>query len=255
MAYRMHTLLVLSSCLMGGLLTACDAPDDEPSAEIDENEVVAEAESAAKIKAKTPTKRLVREWTRWAMELPWSTGPINDPTGAMCGEGQEGPVWFLAGTSGGAATRECDIPAHKQLFFPLVNRFCMFPPEFYPDQASIDADLPAIAEWYDAMREHTCTLTLRIDGQDVFDGGLAEMDDELYVETSNLFEVDLNTEDNFLSAYGVAGGSMPASSSGHFARIKALPPGDHVLELGGSTCDGDELWFETSVTYHLHVAE
>ena len=98
----------------------------------------------------------------------------------------------------------------------------MFPPEFYPDQASIEADLPAIQEFYDDSLAHTCTLTLRIDGHDVWAGGFEEMIDDLYVEVMNPFDVELNEEDNFLTPYGIAGGEMPVSTSGHFARIKVL---------------------------------
>lgn len=42
------------------------------------------------------------DWVQWALALPWSTGPINDATGASCAMGQQGPVWYLAGTTGAA---------------------------------------------------------------------------------------------------------------------------------------------------------
>lgn len=253
MSTRIHTILLLSSCLMGGLMTACVAPDGAPDAEAEAIDSAAQPMDAPL--ARPPGKRLVREWQRWAFRLPWSTGPVNDATGESCAMGQAGPVWFLAGNSGGESTRECDIPEGKEIFFPLINRFCVFPPEFYPDPRSIKADLPAIHAWYEDSRQHTCSLTLRIDGQDVFEGGFAEMVDDLYLEVDHPFEVDMNTEDNYLTQYGVAGGPMPSTGSGHYARLRPLPPGDHVLELGGSTCDGDEVWFETAVTYHLHVGE
>jgi len=248
MAYRAHTFFLLSCGLLGGLLAGCDATSDE--ADDASDEPVAEAASA--LQGKRPTKPLVREWTRWAMSEPWTTGPIKDQTGAACQDGQDGSTWFLAGTTGGPVTRNCTIPRNRDLFFPLVNSWCVFPPEWYPDQASIEADLPAIREWYADNLAHTCSLTVRVDGQDAFAGGLVEMVDDLYVLVDHPFEVELNA-DNFVSAYGVAGGEMPATTSGHFARLKALPPGDHVVELGGSRCDGADVWFETSATYHLHV--
>ena len=49
----------------------------------------------------------------------------------------------------------------------------------------------------------------------------------------------------------LAGGSMKAIADGDYARIQPLTPGDHVLELGGSTCGINP--FQTSVTYRLHV--
>jgi hypothetical protein len=254
MSKRLHTIAMLSSCLMGCLLSACDAPGDTDVI-LDAEADVAEAESALSdgTKALHPSDQLAREWVRWALEQPYTTGPVSDPTGEQCGMGQDGPVWFLAGTYGGAVTRECTIPAGKELFFPLLNRWCTYPTEFFPTKESIDAVEADVLAWYEDSRQHTCTLTLRVDGQDVFAGGFDEMFEELYVLVPNQFEVELNTEDHYMTPYGVAGGAMPATGDGHYARLKALSPGDHVLELGGSACDGDALWFETSAVYHLHV--
>src|SRR5262249_35380232 len=55
---------------------------------------------------------------------------LSDPTGAGCGVGQFGPVFFLVGAGGGgAATRDqCRVPAGKALFFPLVNAFDVHTP-------------------------------------------------------------------------------------------------------------------------------
>jgi len=47
--------------------------------------------------------------------------PLLDQTGANAAIGQSGPVWFLAGTTGGTAERAITVPAGKSLFFPLVN--------------------------------------------------------------------------------------------------------------------------------------
>lgn len=58
------------------------------------------------------------DWWRWALSIPADSNPILDPTGASCGLGQSGPVWFLAGTGGAAVTRECSVPAGRALFSP-----------------------------------------------------------------------------------------------------------------------------------------
>lgn len=252
MSYRTRAMLLVSSCFVGALLAGCQPQ----SAESDESEAVEQAAEAVHDDGRglPPNKALVRDWTRWAMEAPWTTGPIVDTTGVACAEGQDGHDWYLAGSTGGPVTRSCTIPKNKELFFPLVNQWCVFPPEWYPDRASIEADLPAIIAYYQDSLAHTCTLSVKVDGQDAYEGGFAEMVDDLWVEIDKPFQVNVN-EDNFITAagYDIAGGDMPVTSSGHFARIKALPPGDHVVELEGSQCDGSELWFETSATYHLHV--
>jgi hypothetical protein len=196
----------------------------------------------------SPKKKLVIDWVRWANTQPYYEGAIADQTGENCGMGQSGPVWFLAGTFGGSVVRECDIPAGKQLFFPLVNQWCVFPPEYYPDQASIEAALPGLEEWYEDQRVHTCGLTLRVDGVDVVPD-FETLEEETYMRVMDVFEIDLHPE-HWAPEY-FAGGVMPADAHGNWARLQPLPPGDHVIELGGELCAPYD--FEVSATYHLHV--
>src|SRR5690349_23790807 len=65
-------------------------------------------------------------WWEWVFSLPAPINPTQDATGADCMVGQRDSVWFLAGVGvfgGGSATRTCSIPAHKTLFFPVINSF------------------------------------------------------------------------------------------------------------------------------------
>lgn len=62
-----------------------------------------------------------RYW-QWVLSIPADRNPGSDTTGAFCGEGQQGPVWFLGSTFGGdPVTRHCTIPAGKALFFPIAS--------------------------------------------------------------------------------------------------------------------------------------
>ena len=62
-------------------------------------------------------------WWQWAMSVPGSSSPVNDPTGANCAAGQNGDVWFLAGGFGSSKVRRsCDVPAGKFLFFPILQK-------------------------------------------------------------------------------------------------------------------------------------
>jgi hypothetical protein len=75
-------------------------------------------------------------WWQWVLSFPADQNPNIDDKGALCKEGQTGPVWFLAGTFGGdAVTRTCRIPAGKGIFFPVVNQiaFAPFPTEGIAD--------------------------------------------------------------------------------------------------------------------------
>jgi hypothetical protein len=65
-------------------------------------------------------------WWQWAASIRASTSPITDTTGEHCGVGQHGPVWFLAGTTGGSAltSRTCTVPGGKGILFPIINAEC-----------------------------------------------------------------------------------------------------------------------------------
>jgi hypothetical protein len=41
---------------------------------------------------------------QYLMIIPNDTSPAGDSTGKSCATNQQGPIWFLAGTFGGAAT-------------------------------------------------------------------------------------------------------------------------------------------------------
>ena len=76
----------------------------------------------------------VAEWWTWAVSIPAAENPILDETGAFAGTGQEGPVWFLAGTFGATAEREISIPRGKALFIPVFNSLWWSPDDL--DDAS-----------------------------------------------------------------------------------------------------------------------
>src|SRR5437588_12909771 len=67
------------------------------------------------------------KWWQWEWSTPFAINPVFDTTGIDCGVNQSGPVWFLAGTSGFNATRNCIVPAGKMIFFPIINRGNEYP--------------------------------------------------------------------------------------------------------------------------------
>src|SRR3954467_3003918 len=77
----------------------------------------------------TSYNNLAVAWWQYALGQSAPTNPLTDRTGATCGVGQSGPVFFLSGAAGSATvTRHCSVPAQKQLFFPLVNAFDVHTP-------------------------------------------------------------------------------------------------------------------------------
>ncbi|HLT39087.1 MAG TPA: hypothetical protein VK034_22540, partial [Enhygromyxa sp.] len=136
----------------------------------------------------------------------------------------------------------------KKLVFPLKNQWCVFPSVYYPDQASIDEDLPLYEAWFDFVRSYTCELTLRIDGHEVR-SSFEELEEDFYIKVVEPFEVDLH--DEHWAPHAFPGGVMPAIGFGHYVVVNPLPPGDHVIELGGKNCGNST--FETYAKYLLHI--
>jgi len=200
-------------------------------------------------------EELTRRWLQWVMAQPHSTqSPIGDPTGERCANGQDDQVWMLAGTFGESVTRACDIPAQTPLFLPLINRWVIPGPSPAHAPTDVAGFLAWVEPYFAWQRAHTCSLTLSLDGEPLL-ADTEELDAELYVAVQEPFEIEVNA-DNWASAYGKQGGLYPiAVADGHYALLRPLPAGDHVLEFGGAQCDDTgAVLFETSAVYELHVA-
>jgi hypothetical protein len=234
-------------------LAACGAEEQQPATSEVETQ---QQELSFQDKLVVPNSNLgkaiykaeMRQWVRWALKLPWSTGPVMDTTGVACGQGQSGPVWFLAGTTGGPVTRDCTVPKNKLLFFPLVNDWVTPPPD-YEDLAGAQE---FVNEYFPELRAATCQLELKLDGQPIL-ANHNQRAAKLDVNDQSPFSIEMNA-DNF-SEGGLPAGHYPSVwARGHYALLLPLSPGDHTLEFGGQHCDDiDGVWFETHATYRLHV--
>ncbi|MBI4815061.1 MAG: hypothetical protein HY791_02310 [Deltaproteobacteria bacterium] len=185
------------------------------------------------------------EWWQWAMKIPAATNPVLDSTGANCGVGQKGPVWFLAGTFGTTETRSCNIPINKFLFFPLLNLVWF--------NTQNDPQAWTITGLQDHIRPYITqgTVTMELDGKSYTNEELAP-----FLTESPAFLCRFDETDPVLGvtpAKCPAGGDgtlhcHPCASSGWFVMVRPLSPGDHTLRFTGTLP-----WFSTSVTYNLHV--
>jgi hypothetical protein len=193
-------------------------------------------------------RELTQSWLEWAMALPWSTGPITDETGDQCALGQEGRVWYLAGTPGGAVERSCTIPRNKYLYFPLLNLWSIPRPHLVDTDEELANFVAFFTELFPERREAVCSLTLRLDGEDLL-GDTEEIDAETWVALLEPFEIEVN-DDNFVeNPESYMGGTYPAA-----LLLRPLEPGDHVLEFGGAECDENgDVDFEVSAVYNLFV--
>ena len=181
------------------------------------------------------------KWWQWLSSVPQDRNPAADETGANCHEGQNGPVWFLAGTYGGLNERVCSIPAEKSILFPVVNQLCTFldRPNLRTESELRDCAVTA--------NEGVTELMVIIDGQPISEEQL-----RTYRVQSPLFELNL-PEGNFLSGQQ---GSTQGVSDGFWVFLPPLAPGAHEIHFRGTIVDFTTVSqnnFVTEALYHITV--
>jgi hypothetical protein len=190
-------------------------------------------------------EELSQAWWQWSFSIA-GDHPLDDVDGSSCqlGDVVDG-LFFLAGTSGGSATRSCEIPADTALFMPIINGVALNNPADPPQTAE------ELAAGLDGLFQLACKLELTLDGEPM----LPSLADNRV--SAGPFTVDV-VDGHFSNdpPYNLPPGHYdPVMSDGYWALITPLTPGEHVLEFGGSVCiDGDPI-YTTGVTYHLSVAE
>jgi hypothetical protein len=180
-------------------------------------------------------------WWQWAMSVPASKNPIIDTTGVNCAEAQTGPVWFLAGTFGGSATRKCTVPRGKALLFPVL---CTLFGHGVGDCSSPnDCDPNVIRKAAAPGVDNPSTLIARIDGQSV---PLLKQ----FRVTSPTFNMFLPPPPSVGIPSNLPSGAYgPVVSDGYFVLVRPLSPGPHTIYFKGVSSGG----FVVEVTYHLTV--
>lgn len=160
---------------------------------------------------------LTTEWWQWAMAFPDDVSPVHDLSGANCGIGQSGAVWFLAGGFGSSKIRRvCSVPDGKTLLFPLIN-MAYWPRKnnlsYTCDQAKVSAAL---------NNETALDLFAEVDGVAV--DGLKQH----RVTSEKCFNVfaRIPSSQRSYNAY-------PSASDGYWLVLKPLPKGRHILKFGG----------------------
>jgi hypothetical protein len=172
--------------------------------------------------------------------MPEEGNPMVDDTGEDCANNQTGPVWFLAGTGGGAVTRECTIPSDKGILIPIINVEC--------DSASGSGDTEAeLRSCAKADQDTVIAKEITIDGVNV--GNL-----DSYRFQSPLF--NLTFPENNIA--GIAPQTTKAISDGYWILLEPLSPGSHEIHvkaaLGDPTAIGTTS-FALDVRYLLTLVE
>lgn len=181
-------------------------------------------------------------WWQWAYSLPVDQNPLFDETGALAGQGQSGPVFFLAGVFNvtGTAERTCNVPVGKAILFPILNtewdNYC--PPATMSQEellAQVNAQLDQVS-----------SLECQLDG-------IAITNLTNFRTTSGAFDVTF-PDNNLFQLFGcdVPAGNYPGFvSGGYYVMLTPLAKGAHTLHFHGGI--GDPPFFALDITYHLNV--
>jgi hypothetical protein len=179
------------------------------------------------------------KWWQWVFSMPEAANPTIDDTGRNCANNQIGPVWFLAGTGGGAVTRECTIPSDKGILIPIINVAC---------DSATDPSLDTEAELRACAKADQDTVI----GKEITVDGLNIGNLDSYRFQSPLF--NLTFPENNIA--GIAPQTAKAVSEGFWILLEPLSPGSHEIHfkglLGDPTATGTTN-FALDVRYLLTV--
>lgn len=182
------------------------------------------------------------KWWVWLLSIPEKMNPSTDPNGSNCGIGQNGPVWFLAGSHGDLELRNCTIPAGKAILFPVLTSECSYSER--RDMKTPNALLEC------AKNEHEGYITRSMEL--VVDGAQIKVDD--FRVQSPLFNFTFPP----INVFGGSPGPTQGVSDGWFVMLKPLSPGKHTIEFSGEVTkpatEAAAPGFSTAVKYNLIVA-
>jgi len=194
------------------------------------------------------------KWWQFVFSIPGPHNPLLFDN--QCAFGQTKPVWFLTGkfcvsgetceTTGFlSATRNCTIPAHTALFFPIANsendNLEVNPPK------SLEQLRTEVADFQDQVISMTC----EVDGVPI--QGLSPTQTSPYRVVSPVFDYTL-PDNNLYQFLGLVDSGAQtvkgAVADGVFLMLAPLSVGPHVIHFTASFSSG----FAFDITYHVTVA-
>ena len=198
-------------------------------------------------------------WWQWAYSFNAPESPLAVDGAVDCTAGQQGPVWFLAGTVLGAGpkVRSCDVPTGKNFFFPVLNIVYLNEPGENLTVAEkraviggfLDDNEPGFLTDFGLPGTEACDLQVTLDGAQLTNFvPMARMQSPPFrAETADdpiAFPPNLVDEQ--------------AVSDGFYVMLPALSAGQHTLRIQGRICEyqteNDHPFFGgVDVTYHLNV--
>jgi hypothetical protein len=187
---------------------------------------------------------LSQQFWQWSLAIPADTNPLLDTTGAFANTNNGGPVFFVAGNTGGTSTRNFTVPEGKPIFFPIV---AAFDAELPADVSSGACDL-ACAFGFIPYVAGATNLVATLDGQNL-------LTYPSYRQTStSFFQTDvapsLSAALGFPPAYA---GVLETVSDGYWVAVTGLARGPHTLVFGGEFPESGPNGFSLHMTANINA--
>ena len=159
-------------------------------------------------------------WWQWAAALAPPGDPFTDTTGAFANVHQSGPVFLLAGSTGGSNSRKFSVPANTYVLVPLfAGELSQLELGFSETDAQVRQAAQQQANLIDGLH---ATLDGTTIPQPTLFSHSEVSPDFTFVAVAN----------NQVGIYAV-GYSGIAVANGYFLMLDPLSPGTHTLNYGG----------------------
>ncbi len=189
-----------------------------------------------------------QDWWTWVFQSSASANPLEDADGAFANNNNSGPVFFVAGTSGGSAERTFTVPAGKPLLIPLVNFVDTVPEATASSRASPQSVRATESQLLQKAIASVTNVFASVDGTAV-KNPFSDL-----VQTS-FFSMGEAREGTVATALGEEVGNVmdPSKAAGYWVMLKGLPAGQYTLNFGGSSSGvpGALDPFAVNVTDHI----
>jgi hypothetical protein len=192
---------------------------------------VGPASAASSLQLPSPAiKGLSAKWWQWAFSIPAGENPVSDDSGKNCGKGDMGRLFFLAGTTGGSASRDCTVSHKQAILVPILVNEC----STLEGNGKTPNELKACNK---AIIDQVSHVEVSVDGVDIPAARILSPPFKLKVIEDNVFNVPNS-------------GTTLSVAEGYWVLLKPLSIGSHTIHFKGSI---DAFNFEVEVTYHLTV--